>query len=221
MLKKLLLCSLLPFMFNSNVVGNSPKTPLKQTKMKISDQELINFTLSFVRNVASKNNFTLKDDKYFLGGVDMLQAILLMQLGYMDEAGRWIKPQPKKSLFGLILKKHRKIFELENKKRLEFAVFRKDKRRAKVIIIEEKNINMGWSHMRKEFKQNVFIISIRISEGNCFINICDSTINNIPLAYLLGYRIKKEKSKNYKGKEISMDVLYYPKDKLEKIIGDK
>jgi len=73
---------------------------------------------SFVAKLRADTPFLYEDELVYFGGSLFLHSyVILNKLGYMDEKGQWLKPKPKYSYLGELIRLNSALILLDNPKK--------------------------------------------------------------------------------------------------------
>lgn len=92
-------------------------TAFSQDYARLDKGKAIDITIEFMSQLKKNQTFSYNDEiKYFGGELTAYSATILMQLGYINEQGNWIKPKPKISFLCELIRMNRNMILLEKSK---------------------------------------------------------------------------------------------------------
>ena len=174
-----------------------------------------------------KNESQLTYDKgqYFFRGMTYLEFNIMEALGYQDQAGKWLKPKPSQSYLGsLLLMKKKLILPSSSEDNPCFSVVDIDDPegaiydRIKVVVIYGRDMEQMEYCSEEQHRTLVFTVWCEQDNSKKLVKIdlMESYIDGINIAYFLGFRLEKKEVKY--GKRIEyLALTYYPKDKLREL----
>lgn len=176
----------------------------------------------------NESQFSFDRGHYFFKEMNYLEFALMRPLGYRDEAGRWLKPQPVQSYLGsLLMMKKNLLLPSSSEYIPTFSVVDVNGPEAvidneiKVVVFYGRDKRQNIKDLSDEKHRTlVFHVFCKPDPVKKFVKIDlqESFVDGVSMIYVLGFRVKNVEVPLGKGKRTKTLFLpYYPEDKLHEL----
>ena len=219
-MKKINLIFILLSLQFANASGNNKITNVLM-RNNTREKKAINIVNLLINKLQENTVFSASDGNNFFSH-SILEFVLFSQLGYQDKAGAWLKPKPKISYIGELIRINRHLIIFQKASSREYAATktfcrRNDKEKYKeylsktfvyVTLIWIKNGHESFlCSTKNNYKTITFEVMVNPKGTKAIIDLEGVLINGVPLAYLLGFR-RKNVSVEYPTGKKAVPVAY-------------